>query len=319
MRYVFLALNWVFGVFFLINGVAWLFPPVLAGLAMLAIAFLLLPPVREFAYSKTKIELPSKARGIAVAILFIASGFFVVESASRNTTRGANEKAAALRQQNVDYFNQNTAQILGQIKQAVTGGDFNGAIALSSKYLASGDPELLELNAQANAGQYAAERRENTERIVAQLKDIPATALEENRSLYQQLVSLNPGVSKDAEKLPFYSDRIKQAEEKGARGARKNTKESEARPAAFGIAPVASGWDGSYLAVNRYLERVANDPDSIEIDGCTEVYTTDKGWLVGCNYRGRNAFGGMIRQSNWFTIVHDTVVQMHGASAYKQR
>jgi transposase len=80
---------------------------------------------------------------------------------------------------------------------------------------------------------------------------------------------------------------------------------------------VQSRWDGSYPPVKECLQRLANDPDSIKIDGCTKVYHTKNGWLVGCDYRGRNAFGGMIRQSNWFPIVHGRVTKMHEASAYK--
>ena len=30
--------------------------------------------------------------------------------------------------------------------------------------------------------------------------------------------------------------------------------------------PIASAWDGSYAEVERYLKRVANDPDSIDVD-----------------------------------------------------
>ena len=44
----------------------------------------------------------------------------------------------------------------------------------------------------------------------------------------------------------------------------------------------------------------------------------EKGWLVGCNYRGRNGFGGMIRQANWFTITHGRVVKMDDYSAYRE-
>lgn len=65
-----------------------------------------------------------------------------------------------------------------------------------------------------------------------------------------------------------------------------------------------------------YLKEVANDPDSIEVDRCTKAYQSERGWLVGCDYRGRNAFGGMIRKSNWFTISHDLVVQIDEASAF---
>ena len=91
----------------------------------------------------------------------------------------------------------------------------------------------------------------------------------------------------------------------------------QARIDKFGEPPAASPWDGSYYVIEKYLKKIANDPDSIDIDGCTEVYYTDDGWLVGCDYRGRNAFGGLVRQSNWFTIIHGVVVQMHDADAYK--
>lgn len=85
----------------------------------------------------------------------------------------------------------------------------------------------------------------------------------------------------------------------------------------FGAQPRPSAWDGTYREVKDYLRRVANDPESIEIDVCTGVYHTNEGWLVGCDYRGRNAFGGMIRQSNWFVIRNGTVVAMKDADAYR--
>jgi hypothetical protein len=87
----------------------------------------------------------------------------------------------------------------------------------------------------------------------------------------------------------------------------------------IGPHPTPSAWDGTYFPVKQYLKKVANDPDSIEIDECTKVYHTDAGWLVGCNYRGRNGFGGMVRQANWFTIVHGTVIAMHEPSAYSPK
>jgi hypothetical protein len=73
---------------------------------------------------------------------------------------------------------------------------------------------------------------------------------------------------------------------------------------------------GSYSEVRRYLRATANDPESIEIEQCTDVYTSDQGWLVGCDYRGDNAFGGTVRQSNWFTIVDGRVVERHDPDAF---
>ena len=82
--------------------------------------------------------------------------------------------------------------------------------------------------------------------------------------------------------------------------------------------PIASAWDGSYSAVERYLKRIARDPDSVEIDECTEVRFTRDAWLVGCNWRGRNGFGGMNRGANWFSIRDGEVVEMHDFSSFRE-
>ena len=84
----------------------------------------------------------------------------------------------------------------------------------------------------------------------------------------------------------------------------------------MGEKPKQSAWDGTYYAVEVYLKRVANDPDSIDVESCTKVYTSEDGWLVGCNYRGKNAFGGLIKKSNWFTILQGRVVKMDPYTAY---
>ena len=42
----------------------------------------------------------------------------------------------------------------------------------------------------------------------------------------------------------------------------------------FGKPPIASAWDGSYSAVERYLKKVAKDPDSVKIASCTSVMHT---------------------------------------------
>jgi hypothetical protein len=324
MRHIYLALNWVFGALFLLVGLGFIFSSPFAGIAMLGISFLLLPPARDFAYSKTNKELPLKVRAAAIVALFIAFNIFLAQDESRKAqnadkaqAQAQAEKAAVLRQQNIDYFNKNSAQILGDIKQAITSGDHDKAIALSSKYLASQNHELLDLSTQAKAAKNVAEREKKTQAILAQLKNVPASALQENRDLYQQLLSINPKTSAYAEKLKFFSDKLEQQKEKERLAQEKIQKEKETRIEKFGEAPTASGWDGSYRAVNQYLERVARDPDSIKMERCTGVYATDKGWLVGCNYRARNGFGGMNLEFNWFTIVHGHVVQMHDASAFR--
>jgi len=84
--------------------------------------------------------------------------------------------------------------------------------------------------------------------------------------------------------------------------------EPEATDAEIGPKPVASIWDGSYPAVERWLERRLHDPDSLQMDGCSVPTRARLGWRVRCEYRAKNGFGAMRREDGWFTIRHLEVV-----------
>jgi predicted PurR-regulated permease PerM len=114
MKHLSMGLNWVFGIFFLLIGVLSFLESPLAGLSMAAAAALLLPPARDFVYSKTNIEFSIKARAISILILFIAFGFFSGQSQEQKKqelahqqTQEEAEKIAQLQKQNIDYFNAN--------------------------------------------------------------------------------------------------------------------------------------------------------------------------------------------------------------------
>lgn len=335
MKYVYLALNWAFGFFFLLFGLYSLLESPLGGLPLILISLLLLPPVRNFVYSKINKELSVAYRGAAIFLLFLAFGSFVGESQDKKERELAAieaqeiaQMAAARRKQDIDYFNQNASQILSEINESFQEGNYKQVILVSSKYLPSQNQELIELNVKAKSeltiiertekeAQERAKREVKTREILAKLRTIPESEYGQNRHFYRELVTYNPDNEKYNEKLNYYSAKLKERQEKARIQKEKQEQERAVRLAMFGEAPKQSGWDGSYYEVKSYLKRVANDPDSIEIDRCTAVYHTKNGWLVGCDYRGRNAFGGLIRQSNWFTIVHGTVVKMHDASAYE--
>lgn len=83
--------------------------------------------------------------------------------------------------------------------------------------------------------------------------------------------------------------------------------------ARFGPAPTLSAWDGGSRGVQRYLERVARDPESVEVENCTQPIRSDlasaatdtdlpDGWVTVCEWAARNGFGGMNRTRNTFVL-----------------
>jgi len=158
---------------------------------------------------------------------------------------------------------------------------------------------------------------DDEQELLARVAKIPATRLEANRAAYAKLMKLNPSELLYQQKHEHYDSQIKAkaaAEDAKRRAA---AAETTARIKNFGNAPAVSSLDGSYREVERYLEAVAHNPESVKIRGCTKVFHTEGGWLVGCDYTATNAFGGTVRASNWFTIAHGKVLAMREADAYR--
>lgn len=335
MKYIYLSLNWVFGILFGLTGLLSVLESPIAGLCLITISLLLLPPVRNLVYSKTKKDLSFKGRAIWILVLVVAFVIFVGQSQDKKAAKLAAQKseeqaqkAANARQKNIDYFNSHREEIISSASVAIAEKNYQSVLSQFGKYLPTNDTELNDIYANAKnvlderkkaekVAREKAQREAKTKEILAKLKTVPVSETKENKELYQQLVKINPDNKVYKGKFDRYSHKLTEKLEKEIKEQKKLQKKRGIRIAKFGKAPSKSAWDGSYYAVERYLKKIANDPDSIEMDGCTKVYHIESGWLVGCDYRGRNAFGGMIRQSNWFTIVHEQVIQMHEASAYR--
>lgn len=92
MATVYLVLNWFFGVLFLLFGLISISEK-LVSLCFFAIALLLIPPVRNFIYSKTNKSLSRDARVITVSILIIMSFALMIQNQEKEKSEQAQQKA----------------------------------------------------------------------------------------------------------------------------------------------------------------------------------------------------------------------------------
>ena len=205
MKYLWLTLNWIFGLLFLLSGVVYLFNDPKIAIPLVAIALLLLPPVRNFVYSKTQKELPFKVRAISIIILMIVPMIFTSHFQSQ-----------LQRKESIKYFNENRSKILSDVRDAIKSKEYEKAISLSAEYLnfsellgiPSGDLELLKLYQSAKSALAEIHKAEKTKEILAEVKTIPEKEYKKNRALYQQLTALHPDSEKYKSKLSYYKAKM---------------------------------------------------------------------------------------------------------------
>jgi tetratricopeptide (TPR) repeat protein len=288
MKFIYLTLNWLFGIIFLLLGFLTLFTSVFAGLSLLVVSLMLLPPIRNYAYSKSQREIPTKTRAIAISVLIILFFVFVVQAqraqerlleAEKAEERA--EQAAQAKQEKIDYFHANRNSILSSLRSEFEEGNFGSVVEQSDKYLLTEDAQLIELNNKASAKIAAIKRKQRTNELLTELKSLPVEEYEENLQLYEELLKLHPNNKQYMNKVDFYQDKIDQREQKEALA-----KAREQR-----IQEQFSPWDGSHRRLESFIQRAMNDPDSYEH---VETVYWDKGdyLIVETTFRGKNAFGG---------------------------
>lgn len=176
--------------------------------------------------------------------------------------------------------------------------------------------EQLQLSEKTDLGNRIIPKEGEVKNILSALRKIPASEYQHNINLYQVLARYEPDNKLYKDKLDHYNRKMDEKIKRDTLEKEREKQERVQRIAKFGEPPEKSSWDGSYYPVLEYIKNYAHDPDSVKITGCTNLKYTEKGWLVGCDYRARNGFGAIVMQSNWFTIRHDQVVQMHDFNEY---
>jgi len=63
------------------------------------------------------------------------------------------------------------------------------------------------------------------------------------------------------------------------------------------------------MGAKEYLQRTANDPDSIEVTNCSDpVVKLGTCWSVVCDVRGKNAFNAKVLNRIVFTVRNGNVI-----------
>lgn len=218
---------------------------------------------------------------VALSVLLI----YVASDSSENTTNAkqtqlTKEQLIEIEESNVAFFSVNKNKIILSVKSALEEQNYHSALSQTNKYLASGDEELNTLNAIAKA----AIKTNKTKQLLAELKKIPVSQFEENLNRYQDLVILHPNNKRYKSKVDFYTLKAKEAKDKRS-AAMHRTKRIEEQ---------FSSWDGSHRNLERVIKNAMNDPDSYEH---SKTVYWDKGsyLIVRTEYRGKNAFGGIVK------------------------
>lgn len=199
-------------------------------------------------------------------------------------------------QEDARHFNANANKILLEVMGLIEEGKLNEAIELSSRYLVSGNEPLKKANLAAQ-----------TKRLSNLLKDVPEADSALRAEIFGQLETLHPEHGEIKKRAAYYRSLVAQAQQKIEADA-------QARVDQYGEPPTLVF--GRYLTVEKYLKSAAHDPSSISIQGCSDVLFKQSGWLVGCEYLGKNPYGATVRSANWFTIVHGQVVKVESSTAH---
>ena len=170
--------------------------------------------------------------------------------------------------------------------------------------------------------------------LLAKAKSIPHKKYKENIAVYRELSELVTTNVNYKEKVRYYEGLVrkqKEAENRKAQAEKKaieeeaqaekeareqkaqaRSSEEQRRIKKHGDRPFGNKYDVMY-----FLKRIANDPDSVKVSRVSDIYyNEDDGWLLLVEWRAKNAYGGYVKNVNWFVIRFSQVVSMKEANAY---
>jgi len=109
-------------------------------------------------------------------------------------------------------------------------------------------------------------------------------------------------VEKKRRKIAFQVKRERAKIEAEKRKREEAAAKAEALRALCGDKPLCGGWDGDCVGLESALKTKANDPDSVDVENCTDPVLTEACWVTTCDVRGKNVFGVSVYNRMRFSI-----------------
>ena len=312
--------GWVIGISIIFLGLVFILGKTIFGLLLIIMGITFIPSFRDWLRKTTRRNISFKSRQLLYSVfgMILIAIFINSVIAEKNTTdrvfkekrekerlESIQRKAELLKKKSEDFKNDKD-KILSRAKTFIKNKNHKDGLTVVNYYAFTNDKDLLALKKEIQTIQRDIHKKKRTKEILSKLKKLPASKINDNYNLYKELSKLHPNNEKYPKEMKLYADKIAKVKA-----------EKIAEKIFYGDKPVQSSWDGSYSAVKSYLKRAMNDPSSLEMNNCSSVYKIDdKGWAVKCSYRGKNAFGGMVLNSNWFIIRQNTVVGVESSDTY---
>jgi hypothetical protein len=134
------------------------------------------------------------------------------------------KRRAAIRKKNVAFFTANKSAIILELTDYYEKGKYQQVVTKAKKYLGSNNPDLKKIYDSAKSKVDEIKRKKKEEKLLAQLKIIPAIEFEKNKNLYHELLSLYPSNIKYKKKFNYYSSKLKEKRAKQKRIAERKKK-----------------------------------------------------------------------------------------------
>ena len=304
MSYVYVATGWLFGLVFALMGLLQTLSYPLASVALLLAACFLLPPIRQFVFSKLRKELQGGARAAIVFVLFLTFGGLVTveeQWANKRAETKANQAKASRiereKQSRQAHFNSTREQILSRLNTSFKNQDYKKVMKIAEIYLEIGDPEVQSIYDQSRQRLEVTQRERKIETLVAKLAYLPDSEVKENAGIYRQLAALKPDNDTYKEKYAHYNGILMEQRRVAKAKAQAELEKQEQQAARKKlIAKQFSSWDGSHYNLTQYIKNNMNDPKSYDH---VETRFGDMGSyvVVVTTFRGKNAFGGVVKQT----------------------
>jgi len=198
MKSIYLILNWVTGLFFILLGLLFIFfDPFSAGIPFIILSFLFLPPIQKVIIEKTKKNLSITVKALSIVMSFILSmTLFTLDMSDK-------AEASMAKQNQINEFTQNKQQIIDSLQKNFEAKNYHTVISEIDKHTkVINDQDLNLLRVKAEKGV-------KVEKVLSELEKLPEEDTAGQIKGYQALLKLVPDNQDYKDKLAYFEKTAK--------------------------------------------------------------------------------------------------------------